>query len=153
MPVASWTKWSGAHCRARWSNAISARARCARICAGRAFGARKRCERRIGRPSLWSSGSRQPWKNRARGTASSSAALDEPFTNSLSQRFVPAGTPGVLFCIWETRVRDFEAFVKDTGHWVQPGFDINEAGEWIKRDGADWRAPPGYAQTLEHPVV
>jgi formylglycine-generating enzyme required for sulfatase activity len=31
-------------------------------------------------------------------------------------KFVPAGTPGVLFSIWETRVKDFEAFVEETDH-------------------------------------
>jgi serine/threonine protein kinase len=31
------------------------------------------------------------------------------FTNSLGLSFVPAGTPGVLFCTTETRVRDFAA--------------------------------------------
>ncbi len=95
----------------------------------------------------------QPWKKRDLGAKSTVAKSDEPFNNSLSQRFVPAGTPGVLFCIWETRVRDFEAFVKDTGHWVQPGYDINEAGEWIKNGAQDWRAPPGYVQTPDHPVI
>ena len=95
----------------------------------------------------------QPWKTGSGRAKSPVAATDEPFNNSLGQRFVPAGTPGVLFCIWETRVRDFEAFVKDTGHWVQPGFDINEAGEWIKNGAQDWRAPPGYAQTPDHPVI
>ncbi len=93
------------------------------------------------------------FEKRVADPASRAPVADEPFTNSLGQRFAPAGTPGVLFCIWETRVRDFEAFVKDTGHWVQPEFDINEGGKWIKLAGKDWRAPPGYAQTLDHPVV
>ncbi|HPA18220.1 MAG TPA: bifunctional serine/threonine-protein kinase/formylglycine-generating enzyme family protein [Verrucomicrobiae bacterium] len=38
------------------------------------------------------------------------ATKDKPFVNSLGMRFVPAHTPGVLFCIWETRVMDFDAF-------------------------------------------
>jgi hypothetical protein len=92
-------------------------------------------------------------EKRSAGMKSLAPVADEPFTNSLGQRFVPGGTPGVLFCTWETRVRDFEAFVKDSGHWVQPGFDINEAGVWIKLGGQDWRAPPGYAQTADHPVI
>ena len=95
----------------------------------------------------------QPWKSGSGTAKLPGPAADEPFNNSLGQRFVPAGTPGVLFCIWETRVRDFEAFVKETGHWVEPGFDINERGEWVKLGGSDWRAPPGFSQTADHPVV
>ena len=93
------------------------------------------------------------WKKNSAAAKPHAPAADEPFTNSLGQRFVPAGTPGVLFCVWETRVRDFETFVKETGHWVQPGFDTNEAGVWVKLNGSDWRAPPGFAQTPDHPVV
>jgi serine/threonine protein kinase len=51
------------------------------------------------------------------------ATKDAPFENSLGMKFVPvpigAGeTKGqwVLFSIWETRSRDYAAFVKDSGH-------------------------------------
>jgi len=39
-----------------------------------------------------------------------------PLINSLGMKFVPAGTPGVLFSVWETRVQDFAAFVEETGY-------------------------------------
>ena len=69
----------------------------------------------------------------------------EPWENSLGMKFVPAPGTSVLFCIWETRVQDFDAFVKATGH---------NAGE-------GWRAPgdigqsyvAGFSQTPLHPVV
>jgi formylglycine-generating enzyme required for sulfatase activity len=38
----------------------------------------------------------------------------QPWENSLGMKFVPAGTPGVLFCIWLTREQDYLAFVKAT---------------------------------------
>jgi hypothetical protein len=40
--------------------------------------------------------------------------IKTPFQNSLGMKFVPAGTPGVLFSVYDTRVKDFQAFVDDT---------------------------------------
>jgi formylglycine-generating enzyme required for sulfatase activity len=60
----------------------------------------------------------------------------EPWENSLGMKFVPVPGTNVLFSIWETRVQDFEAFVKATSH---------NAGE-------GWRAP-GFSQTPLHPVT
>jgi hypothetical protein len=34
------------------------------------------------------------------------------YENTLGMRFAPAGTPGVLFSIWETREQDYEEFVR-----------------------------------------
>jgi formylglycine-generating enzyme required for sulfatase activity len=54
------------------------------------------------------------------------------WTNSLGQIFVPVtGTP-VLFCIWDVRVQDYEAFMAATHH--------------------DWTKPP-FPQTKTHPAV
>jgi len=69
--------------------------------------------------------------------------LGEPWENFLGMKFVPVPGTNVLFCIWETRVQDFEAFVTATGH----------------NAGQGWRAPgtqsyaAGFSQTPLHPVV
>jgi serine/threonine protein kinase/formylglycine-generating enzyme required for sulfatase activity len=88
-----------------------------------------------------------------------------PFSNSLGMKFVPAGTPGVLFSVWETRVKDFEAFVEDTGYDAisnssngAPAYTLEKTadgkgGEWAPKGGS-WRDPRFPSkQTGEHPVV
>jgi hypothetical protein len=48
----------------------------------------------------------------------------ESRVNSLGMEFVPVPGTDVLFCKWETRVQDFEAFVKATGtSWSKPDFE------------------------------
>jgi serine/threonine protein kinase len=56
-----------------------------------------------------------------------------PGVNSLGQRFVPVGD--VEFCIWQTRVKDFEQFAQATN---------------LK--SVRWRSP-GFKQGPDHPVV
>jgi formylglycine-generating enzyme required for sulfatase activity len=60
----------------------------------------------------------------------------QPWTNSLGVKFVPAGTDGVLFSVWDVRVEDFKAFVDSTGY----------------NAGWTWKGP-GWTQLPEHPVV
>lgn len=46
------------------------------------------------------------------------------WTNSLGMIFVPVPESEALFCIWKTRVQDYQALVDATGHWwKKPGFD------------------------------
>jgi serine/threonine protein kinase len=49
-----------------------------------------------------------------------SVVMDKPWTNGLEMKFVPV-VPGELqACIWETRVRDFDAFLRATGALQEP---------------------------------
>ena len=87
-----------------------------------------------------------------------------PFTNGLGMKFVPAGSPGVLFSVWETRVRDFEAFVEDSGHDAVSENRFGGKASTLEKKadgslgpeqkGGSWKDPLFPAkQTEEHPVV
>jgi formylglycine-generating enzyme required for sulfatase activity len=67
--------------------------------------------------------------------------------------FLPVKGTGVRFCIWETRVKDFEAFIKATGRDMGNKMECFnrdlKQGEW---EGYNWRNP-GFVQEPDHPVV
>jgi hypothetical protein len=70
---------------------------------------------------------------------------EKPYQNSLGMTFVSAGTPGVLFSVWETRVKDFETFVEKSSHnaisdneFGSAGYKLKAAGKW-KKAGGSWR--------------
>jgi Malic enzyme, N-terminal domain len=44
------------------------------------------------------------------------ATKDHPWVNSLGMKFVPGAGTQVLFSVWDTRVQDFETFVKSTDY-------------------------------------
>ncbi len=75
----------------------------------------------------------------------------EPWTNSLGVKFVPAGTDGVLFSVWDVRVKDFKAFVDATGYDATGGM-YSIKGRTLGQYGATWKSP-GFKQTGDHPVV
>ena len=90
------------------------------------------------------------------------ATKEKPFANSLGMKFVPAGTPGVFFSVWETRVADFRAFVEDAEYDAISnsirGSGAYTFGEGGKRQqaGGSWqdpRFPASAKQTGQHPVV
>ena len=105
--------------------------------------------------TVWVAG-RHPEKSRpglAGGKAPSAPLpLGASWQNSLGMKFVSVpGTP-VLFSVWETRVQDFDAFVRDTGYSI--GLDmlgLNPAGQW-RQTGHSWRSPD-FPQAGNAPVV
>lgn len=72
--------------------------------------------------------------------------------NRLGMRFVAIPGLSVLFSVWDTRVRDFAAFVHATRYDADAGmYSITADGKWVQR-GNTWRRP-GFAQTPDDPVV
>jgi formylglycine-generating enzyme required for sulfatase activity len=80
------------------------------------------------------------------------ATKDHPWVvNSLGMKFVPVAGTQVLFSVWDTRVEDFEAFVKSTGYDATAGmYSLGKDG--FKQRGATWKKP-GFSQGANHPVV
>lgn len=87
-------------------------------------------------------------------TATANGRADQGrWTNSLGMVFVPVPGADVQFSIWETRVRDFEAFVKATGHDASGEMGVTKRSDSRKpAAGYSWRNP-GFPQTPLHPVV
>jgi formylglycine-generating enzyme required for sulfatase activity len=85
---------------------------------------------------------------------------NDPFRNTLDMLFVPAGTTGLLFSKFETRVKDFQAFVEESGHDAVSknvygdSASTLEAGAETKQAGGSWRDPHfPEMQNGDHPVV
>ncbi|MDP1586534.1 MAG: serine/threonine-protein kinase, partial [Prosthecobacter sp.] len=59
------------------------------------------------------------------------ASIEHPFENTVGMKFVPVPITGgptdkqrVLFSVWDTRVQDYEVFVKESGRlWPKAGFE------------------------------
>jgi formylglycine-generating enzyme required for sulfatase activity len=69
----------------------------------------------------------------------------------LGMKFVPVAGTQVLFSVWDTRVQDFETFVKTTGYDATGG--MHSLGkDMSKQGGATWKEP-GFSQGANHPVV
>ena len=85
---------------------------------------------------------------KGQGVSAANRYLAQHWKNSLGMKFVPVAGTEVLFCIWETRVRDFEAFVKATGHDATSRMYSVGVG---RENGDTWKSP-GFSQGPTHPV-
>jgi serine/threonine protein kinase len=80
----------------------------------------------------------------------SSPEAGKSWTNTLEMQFVPLGN--IHVAVWQTRVRDFSAFVDATGYDAVGGMSSAVVANGFKLNRMDWKNP-GFAQTPEHPVV
>ncbi len=74
----------------------------------------------------------------------------KPWTNSLEMSFVPIGD--LYISEWQTRKRDFEAFVQATGYDAVGGMSSAVTQNGFKLNEMSWKAP-GFKQAPDHPVV
>jgi serine/threonine protein kinase/formylglycine-generating enzyme required for sulfatase activity len=72
------------------------------------------------------------------------------WTNSLEMRFVPLGN--FYISVFQTRVRDFEAFVRATGYDAVGGMSSAVTQNGFKLNEMSWKAP-GFQQDPDYPVV
>ena len=87
--------------------------------------------------------------------ADSAPSATKGTTNTLGMTFVPVPGTQVQFCVHETRVADFAAFIADSST-----FDYSNGAEpftldtddWNQRSGFSWKKP-GFPQTDDHPVT
>jgi formylglycine-generating enzyme required for sulfatase activity len=82
------------------------------------------------------------------------ADKEHPFVNSLGMRFVPVAVSGgkpVLFSVWKTRVKDFEAFAADAHYDATKNmYSLTPKGQ-SEHDVNNWKAP-GFEQSELNPV-
>jgi formylglycine-generating enzyme required for sulfatase activity len=78
------------------------------------------------------------------------------WTNSLGMEFVPVLGLDVLFCKWETRVCDFEAFFEATGYDATKDLEYERSRAYGHEPYPDHHADtwhgPGFQQGPSHPV-
>lgn len=78
------------------------------------------------------------------------ATVEQPFVNGLGMKFVSVSGTRVLFCIWPTRVKDFTAFVNETGYDATQGaYTLTDQGQ--ARGAGCWNSL-AFKQTGDDPV-
>jgi serine/threonine protein kinase len=77
----------------------------------------------------------QPTKVSARLVPLAGPGKGQPWTNSLGMRFIPVGDGKTLFCIWETRVKDYELFKNATGNSGGTGWPPVTRDAYIDKKG------------------
>lgn len=81
---------------------------------------------------------------------------EKPWTNSLGMKFVPVGDIGVLFCVNETRLKDYAAFAKGADEelpdWRKTFLTEGEETVSLTRTQHTSWSQPGFPQTPDHPV-
>ncbi|MDD5349870.1 MAG: SUMF1/EgtB/PvdO family nonheme iron enzyme [Chthoniobacteraceae bacterium] len=87
-----------------------------------------------------------------------------PFVNSLGMRFAPVPGTRLLFSVWDTRVKDYRVFIRETGRqWRAPDFpqtpddpavnvsweDAKAFCQWLSaKEGREYRLPSDAAWSL-----
>ena len=95
-----------------------------------------------------------PGSNPKPATTMAKPAASKGLANSLGMRFVPVPGTKVMFCIYETRVADFAAFMADSGYDYNRGelTFLMGTDDDQNRSGHSWKNP-GFAQKDDHPVL
>lgn len=79
-------------------------------------------------------------------------------TNGLGMRFVPIKGSNALLSIYQTRVKDYRVFIRESGYVHMRETTGSHSRMWSldhdgnKQRGHSWENP-GFAQTEDHPVV
>jgi len=82
----------------------------------------------------------------------------KPHENGLGMRFVPVPGTKVLFSLYQTRVKDFRVFIRESGYVHMRETKDSDSRMWSldkdgnKQRGHSWENP-GFKQTEDHPVV
>lgn len=95
-----------------------------------------------------------------KSTGAGGATKEHPWENSLGMRFAPVAGTGALFCIWDTRVQDYEKYrtalagmVKNYETLLSDTQIARDAYERAKfEEDREWPGP-GFKQEATHPAV
>lgn len=82
------------------------------------------------------------------------------WTNSLGMKFVPVADLNILYGVWDVRVKDFQAYIQDSGYQQIGGINVLKVHndnnkyttKWELDPNASWQYP-GFDQEPDHPVV